>query len=220
MNRKFICIMVVCITSLSCMTACKNEDKSMTESERRAMIVSEYNEMTDESRSQVAQAKQVAEKYGEQLLGLYLFNITTPELKEIFMEYNNELIATDDASELSNLGTFYDIVNKGVPYDTYDKYLYDFAKRKNITVAEIRDKVQEWSMLPEEEQSLTLGTEEDYGAFALYGAAVAEHDFFVNIGANSATEVYLFVGANTQHLSVFVTWQDGKILDVTRMYNG
>ena len=209
---------ILCVITISISACDKQADNTMSEAERRDMIVSEYNMMTEMTREQIKQVKAVEECYGTQLMDLYLFNIADSTIKDLFLEYDTEKVP-DDVNESSNLTSFYNIVLNGVPYDTYDKYLYDFAKRKGIKVSEIRTNVQAWSQLTESEQALTIGTEEDYGAFALYNATVAEHDFYTTIGTDNVTEVYLIIGENTQQLSVFVTWQNGKIVDVTRMYN-
>ena len=206
---------LVCILCLCIMTACSDKRDAIAKKEAE---IAEYNVMTEETRNAVDMTKAVAMQYADELMGLYLFNNTNTKLEDIFYVYE-DIDPVDIEGERTNKVSFYEeIVNK-MPVDTYDSYLRTFALQHNISVSEIEEAVKNWNNLSEDERVMLLGTPEDCSSFALYNATVVHHEYYTRLGTDVVTEIYCFTGEYSEQLSVVVLWQNGKIMDVTRMYS-
>lgn len=213
-KRKLTAFVSVVI-SLCLLTACNNRNN---ETEKRQAEIAEYNVLTEETRTAVDLAKEMSEKFADELMGLYLFNRTADTLTEVFYTYE-DTEPVDDEGERTNKVSFYEEIINKMPVDTYDSYLRSFALQHNIAVADIEQAVKDWNNLEDDEKIMLLGTEQDCSAFALYNATVTYHDYFTRLGTDVVTEIYCFTGEYAEQLSVVVLWQNGKIMDVTRMYS-
>lgn len=206
---------LMCLCCLFVLTACNEKNDTVA---RKEAEIEEYNTMTEDTHTAVEMTKEASIQYADELMGLYLFNKTNSKLEDVFYIYE-EIEPVDIEGERSNKVSFYEeIVNK-MPVDTYDSYLRTFALQHNIAVDEIEQTVKNWNELNEDDRVMLLGTDQDCSAFALYNATVVHHDYYTRLGTDVVTEIYCFTGEYAEQLSVIVLWQNGKIMDVTRMYS-
>lgn len=197
------------------MTSCAKETKT-------DVRITEYNNITNAKYSEYAEIQDVVNAKGDALLTMYLFDTVDSNLQSVFAVTETSMqSATDnaDANE-EQQQNFYNSVKNGIQEDTYEKYLQEYVQRKGITKAEIATKINEWDELTEEEQRLKASSIYDYSDFALYNATIVDHDYYTSIVTDNIYEVYVIKGQVAQTLSIIITWEHGKIIDVTRMYIG
>jgi hypothetical protein len=212
---KKVQLLIIMMMMVLFMTACDNEIKP-------DVRISEYNDITNAKYSEYAEIQEVVNTKGDALLTLYLFDTVDSKLQSVFAntEMNTQSVtdSTDANEEL--LQNFYNSVKEGIQEDTYENYLQEYVQRKGINKADIATKINEWDALTEEEQRLKASSVYDYSDFALYNATIVDHDYYTNIATDNIYEVYIIKGQVAQTLSIIITWEHGKIMDVTRMYIG
>lgn len=204
--------MLAMVVVLFC-TACTDKNAESKAAEQRKLIVEEHNAAGDALYANNDAAKDAVAKYDAELSDLYVYNIAAPEIEDLFVETNTN----EDGDSTAN---FWLDVDKNVYMDAYAEYLQNYVNSKDITTAELKQRISDWNTLSEYEQHNLEGTSEYFGDFVFADAKLTLHEFYGRIGNDTLYEITKYTSALSDNLVIITSWQNGKITGVVRLFNG
>lgn len=204
--------MLAMVLVLFC-TACTDKNAESKAAEQRKLIVEEHNAAGDALYANNDAAKDAVAKYDAELSDLYVYNIAATEIEDLFVETTTN----EDGDSTAN---FWLDVNKDAYMDAYAEYLQNYVKSKDITTAELKQRISDWNTLSEYEQHNLEGTPEYFGDFVFADAKLTLHEFYGRIGNDTLYEITKYTSALSDNLVIITSWQNGKITGVVRLFNG
>lgn len=207
-----VCCMLATLIVLLC-TACTDKNAELKAAEQRKLIVEEHNAAGDALYANNDASKDMAAEYADALFDLYVYNIATPDIEDLFVETTTN----EDGDSTAN---FWLDVSKNTYTDVYAEYLKNYANSKDITTTELKQRIVNWNTLSEYEQHNLEGTPDYYGDFVFADAKLTLHEFYGRIGNETLYEITKYTSALSDNLVVITSWQNGKITGVVRLFNG
>lgn len=207
-NIALLCVVLLLLTT----TACNKKEDVAKDAAAQKLIVEEHNAAGDKFYTEMSLAKEASAKYSEKLLNLYLYEIAEDDIYELFQHD----AVTEDGDIVSD---FWTTVREELTTDTYGDYLRSYASAKSIVKTELLPTLNTWHAMSESAQYAVIGTVEDYSDFAFVDCTEVLHKFYTRTGRDDVTEIYKFIGSKADNLAIIITWQQGKIVDVVRLFN-
>lgn len=193
------------------MTSCTASQNEQT-NDIHKQIVEEHNVAGAKFYDEMALAKEASDEYADALLNLYLYEVSDNEIYDLFTHAN----ATEDGDVVSD---FWTSVSTGASTDTYGDYINHYIEVKNISKTDLLPTLNTWHAMSEKAQYAVMGTLDDFSDFAFVDYTVDLHKFYSRTGCTEVTEVFKLTGNKADNLAVIVTWQQGKIVNVVRLFN-